>query len=259
MNKKIIIVGIIGIMIFGGVATASTYNIIENIRSSDRGLFECSLSINDNERPFLNLEGTFNTRGRIKIVQGTEENRFNGIFRGNTFMIRTQIRERVQTIIGQCRFNEDNSFAGAWSSRILQNRGVINGAFSLRGSNNERIELSNLKETEIQSYDNDVFNAELGMNKNKEPLINLEGMYQIKNKLIFCKGTANIKDKETRFNGVFRGNHFTLKIFVEKKPFLIIGKYKFEENNEDFQGLWIWGFKDKKHDWGIGWISGTFN
>ena len=100
MNKKIIIIGILGIIIYGGIVSGLTSNIYKNSGTSNIGIFEASLGIRDNERSFLNLEGTFNTRGRIKIVTGTEDNRFKGAFYGNMFMIRTQIRGRVQTLIG---------------------------------------------------------------------------------------------------------------------------------------------------------------
>ena len=132
MNKKIIFIGLLGVIILGGIATASITNIIENdTHDLNRGFFEANLGKRGNERPFLNLQGTYHYRGRILIVQGTEDNRFYGLFRGNTFIIRIQIRGRAQTIVGQCRFDENHeAFTGLWGSRILQTRGWIEGSFN---------------------------------------------------------------------------------------------------------------------------------
>lgn len=96
-----------------------------------RGTFQASFGLRRNERPMLDLQGAYHNRGGIIIVQGREDNRFSGIFRGNVFMIRTQLRERTQTIFGHCRFDENhNSFSGTWNSRILQSRGWITGTFN---------------------------------------------------------------------------------------------------------------------------------
>ncbi len=99
-----------------------------------------------------------------------------------------------------------------------------------------------------------IFKAELGM-KTKEPFIYLKGNYLMKNKYYVCNGNAIIKDKEGKFSGIFKGEYFELKIIVEEKPFIISGKYKLDENKENFKGSWIW--KDEKKE--IGWITGTFN
>lgn len=94
------------------------------------GIFNAELGIRGNERPILVLQGTYHSRGRLIFVQGSEDNRFSGVFIGNVFIIRTQLRGRIQTIFGQCRHGEDNSFTGAWISRGLQNRGWIEGTFN---------------------------------------------------------------------------------------------------------------------------------
>jgi len=107
-------------------------------------------------------------------------------------------------------------------------------------SNIDGFETSIPKEKTITSYD--------------------DGYFKVKNNFIICSGNAKIKDKETKFNGIFKEKHFALKISAKEKPYLILGKYKLDENREDFQGLWIWnGFKEKTYDKGIGWIKGTIN
>ena len=96
-----------------------------------RDTFQASFGLRRNGRPMLDLQGAYHNRGGIIIVQGREDNSFSGIFRGNVFMIRTQLRGRTQTIFGQCRFDENhNSFSGTWNSRILQSRGWITGTFN---------------------------------------------------------------------------------------------------------------------------------
>ena len=100
----------------------------------DDSHFEADLGIRENQRPILSLQGTYNYRGRIIVVKGISSNRdsrFYGLFRGNFFIIQTQIRERRQTIFGQCRFDENHEiFSGAWTSRIFQGRGWITGSFN---------------------------------------------------------------------------------------------------------------------------------
>lgn len=106
-----------------------------------------------------------------------------------------------------------------------------------------------------------IFTAEVGMKEN-EPFMYFDGNYQVKDKIIYCDGTAKIEDKEGgfiegKFNGYFKGVYFAIKITIEEKekPFVIEGGYKLDENGQDFQGLCIKG-KDKKVEWG--WIKGTF-
>jgi hypothetical protein len=106
-----------------------------------------------------------------------------------------------------------------------------------------------------------IFSAEVGM-KDEEPFLYLDGNYHVKVKIIYCDGTAKMKDKEggfieCKFYGIFKGEYFSLKIIFDEKdkPFVIEGGYKLADNGQDFQGVCIKG-KDKKVEWG--WIKGTF-
>jgi hypothetical protein len=93
------------------------------------GTFNAELVIRGNER-VIELAGNYHSRGRIILIRGSDDYRFSGLFRGNMFMIRTQINGRAQTIIGRYRIADDNSFTGSWSCRGLQNRGSITGVFN---------------------------------------------------------------------------------------------------------------------------------
>jgi hypothetical protein len=93
------------------------------------GAFNAELVIRGNER-VIELDGNYHSRGRIILIRGSDDYRFSGLFRGNMFMIRTQINGRAQTIIGRYRLADDNSFTGSWSCRGLQNRGSITGVFN---------------------------------------------------------------------------------------------------------------------------------
>jgi hypothetical protein len=259
MNKKIIIIFIIGIIICGGLTSASKSDIFNDIEPSNRGFFEANLGIKDDDRPFLNLQGTFNTRGRVKIVKGTEEHRFTGLFHANIFIIQTQIRGRIQTIIGQCRYDQDNSFSGIWSTRFLRNRGWIDGDFSERESTTDRLEPSNLEESTITRYENENFKAELGIKQDTETYIYLNGTHQVKNNNILCEGTATIKNTEGEFTGIFNENNFELNITVEGELIIMTGKYDPDKYEENFKGFWIrHDYNGKTYVKNTGWIQGIF-
>ena len=83
------------------------------------------------------------------------------------------------------------------------------------------------------------FTAELGVGKNEEPIYILKGSYQEKDKIILCDGTVICKDEKGKFNGIFKGEYFELKIIFEETSFFITGKYKFDKNKDDFKGRWI--------------------
>jgi len=97
------------------------------------GIFTAVLGIRGNKRPLLTLEGTYHRRGRSVIIQGLEDGRFSGRFRGNNFIIRTQLRgeTRAQIIYGLTRFDENyNLFTGIWSGRGLSSGNWISGSFN---------------------------------------------------------------------------------------------------------------------------------
>jgi hypothetical protein len=86
-----------------------------------------------------------------------------------------------------------------------------------------------------------IFTAEIGKEKNEEPLYYLNGNYQKENKTILCSGTVISEDDEGIFTGIYKGTKKTyleITITFDEEPIIIEGTYKFEKNKEDFQGLW---------------------
>ena len=88
-----------------------------------------------NQRPIVYLNGSYHTRDRYFFVNGTVQTenhlgRIKGLFKGNHFIIRATIRNRVLTIIGRCSFDEEHQhFRGFWVGRGIPIRGWISGTF----------------------------------------------------------------------------------------------------------------------------------
>jgi hypothetical protein len=82
------------------------------------------------------------------------------------------------------------------------------------------------------------FKAELGRHGSELPLVILEGKYQVHNRLIKLYGKASTEDKEGRFRGVIRGNHFIIQIPIVSRTLTIFGRFNQNEDNS-FQGIWI--------------------
>ena len=99
-----------------------------------------------------------------------------------------------------------------------------------------------------------IFTAEIGTARDREePSYYLNGNYQKKDKIISCSGTASIRDMEGEFKGVFKeegkgrlreGYFFEITITVEEEHIIFSGKYRLDENGEDFQGEWCIGGRD---------------
>lgn len=99
----------------------------------------------------------------------------------------------------------------------------------------------NLKQKELPTPYNkqDIFTAEIGFEKDKEPLYFLYGNYQMKDDIISVDGTVNSGDFNGQFYGIFRGkNYFEIILTIEDKKQSLSGEYKYEKNKEDFQGIW---------------------
>jgi hypothetical protein len=93
-----------------------------------------------------------------------------------------------------------------------------------------------------------VFTAEIGMEKNKEPVYFLDGNYHKKDKIIICDGTVSGEESSGEFTGMFKmdkKNYFEIKITTEEKAICLEGTYKFEKNKDDFMGEWCIGGFDK--------------
>lgn len=134
MKKMIIILVVLSTISLFSVTSVASKKIVDD----SHGFFEAKIGLNDNDRPLTNLQGEYNYRGRVVIVRGTgtsmdNPGRFNGFFIGNSFTLRTPIRDEMFTIIGQFRFDEEHSsFSGIWLSRGIMGRGWITGSFESR-------------------------------------------------------------------------------------------------------------------------------
>ncbi len=105
-------------------------------KNTNKGQFEAELGRRGNHRPFLFLNGSYHTRNRYIVVKGTAQvgihlGRYNGIFNGNRFIIRTIIENRIFTVYGRCRYdNRYQTFTGIWMGRGIPLRGWITGTFT---------------------------------------------------------------------------------------------------------------------------------
>jgi hypothetical protein len=102
------------------------------------------------------------------------------------------------------------------------------------------ISVNALKPNEITSENEKQgnFQAELGRRGSEEPFVILEGQYQFRNRFFTFYGIASKDDKEGRFRGVFRGNHFIIQIPIVVRTLTIFGRFNQNEDNS-FQGVWI--------------------
>ena len=137
MKRKIVIIGIIFSLIsIGYITAAQQIKINDNVLN--RGGFEAQLGLRRNDRPTSFLDGSYNMRGRIRVVRGTFsssdiEGSFLGTFYGNTFFMKIPVRGSTQTIFGRIRVIDDYStFSGSWSSRGIDIQGWISGNFITR-------------------------------------------------------------------------------------------------------------------------------
>ena len=138
MKRKIVVFGIIfTLIIIGYITAAQQIEINDNVLNP--GGFEAQLGLRRNDRPTSHLEGSFNMRGRIRVVSGTIstsdlEGRFQATFIGNTFFMKIPVRGGTQTMFGRIRVSDDYStFSGSWISRGIDSQGWISGEFITRG------------------------------------------------------------------------------------------------------------------------------
>ncbi len=132
MIKKIAAILSIVLLMMNGIS------LISNVVATERleGGFSGELGQRGNDRPIINLDGTFHTRARYFIVRGTTETqehsgRFKGIFAVNNFFIRMSVEGGQITLVGKCRFDDDHQeFNGIWVGRGRPFRGWITGIFT---------------------------------------------------------------------------------------------------------------------------------
>lgn len=137
MKRFLISILLISSFLFLSILSSAQISELNNI-SINKGNFEAKLGYRINDRPSFFLEGDFNNRGRIRIVRGIFTSsdirgRFQGFFTGNSFFMTLPIRDRIQTIFGRIRVNDDYStFVGSWTLRGIDVQGWISGEFKTR-------------------------------------------------------------------------------------------------------------------------------
>jgi hypothetical protein len=96
--------------------------------------------------------------------------------------------------------------------------------------------------------DDGVFIANIGLEKNKESLYNLNGNWQWDKKILNCEGTVNTGEKEGLFTGTFKldkKSYFEIIIIIEEEKLVFSGEYKTGKNKEEFHGMWSQGGKEE--------------
>ena len=130
----IVLSGFIGVTALTSTKTLQSASIEKPIvEGRDRGSFRAEMGIRGSDEPFVCLNGNYHMRGRYIVVSGTATagervERFNGVFRGTSFFIKTPIRGSIRTVFGQCRFSDErHTFTGVWITRGIAARGWITG------------------------------------------------------------------------------------------------------------------------------------
>jgi len=100
------------------------------------------------------------------------------------------------------------------------------------------LEVSMPKNKAITLSNQGIFEAELGRRGSDVSFVTLEGEYQIRDRFVAFGGTATADDKEGRFRGGFRGNHFIIKIPTIGRTLTLFGRFN-QNDDKTFQGVWI--------------------
>jgi len=107
----------------------------------------------------------------------------------------------------------------------------------------------NIETADIE--DQGIFEAEIGRRGSDDPFVTLLGEYQIRDRFVAVGGTASTDDKEGRFRGGFRGNHFIIKIPIIGRTLTFFGRFN-QNDDKTFQGVWMGRGMPVR-----GWITGT--
>jgi hypothetical protein len=107
----------------------------KSILNMNRGEFTAEIGVGDEEEPVVYLDGNYRLRGRFTVVYGTATNgeqevRFQGLFRGNHFILQIPLRGKIVNIIGRCTIDENREFLGRWTARGTGINGWIKGTIN---------------------------------------------------------------------------------------------------------------------------------
>ncbi|MCJ7572598.1 MAG: hypothetical protein MUO82_12125, partial [Candidatus Thermoplasmatota archaeon] len=108
---------------------------IKSILNIKQGEFAAEIGVGDEEETKVYLEGNYRLRGRFTVLYGTATNgeqevRYQGLLRGNHFILQIPIRERIVNTIGRYTINENREFSGRWTARGIGINGWIKGTIS---------------------------------------------------------------------------------------------------------------------------------
>ncbi len=107
----------------------------KNILNLNRGEFTAEIGFGDEEETRVFLNGNYRARGRFTVIYGTATNgeqevRFQGLFRGNHFILQIPLRGRIVNIIGRYTIDENREFSGRWTARGTEINGWIKGTIN---------------------------------------------------------------------------------------------------------------------------------
>ena len=125
----------------------------------------------------------------------------------------------------------------------------ILGVLLISGLLSASATITNIKTADIE--DQGIFEAEIGRRGSDDPFVTLEGEYQVRGRYVVFGGTATSQEREGRFRGEFRGNHFVIKIPIMGRTLTIFGRFNLNDDNT-FHGVWMGRGTPAR-----GWITGT--
>ena len=98
------------------------------------------------------------------------------------------------------------------------------------------------------------FYAEIGLNGDQKSFANLEGTIKNRGRIIIVNGIVEKDNRESRFQGLFRGSFFILQFPINNRIGNIFGQVRINSDTKEFTGLW-----KTRGSRLNGWIEGSFN
>jgi len=104
-------------------------------------------------------------------------------------------------------------------------------------------------------FDKGRFTAELGLGRDENPDIALQGSFKIRGRIRVISGSYEATNSERfgRFGGQIYGNHFIVVLFHGADKQVLYGRIRVNEDQNDFYGFWRGRGTERS-----GWISGRF-
>ncbi len=129
MNKKIVILCLLGILLVSPLLAGSSFKetTLPQRNTLHRGSFEAELGIKS-EDTLLILEGTFKDFRKGHLLTGTvntddseRSTRFQGISSRNLFLIQASVKNNIVTVFGRfTSYDEDiDEYSGQWRGFVI--------------------------------------------------------------------------------------------------------------------------------------------